>query len=121
MKLADETAAIAAMRHAQQPAVTVAIDSMTFREPVNVGDLLTCTAHVTYVHKSSMEVGVVVHAENLLTGLVTHTNSAYLVFVALSKEGRPAAVPGLHLETEEERREYEKAQERQSYRLSQRQ
>lgn len=120
MKLADEAAAIASMRHAQRPSVTVAIDSMTFKEPINVGDLVTCSAHVTYVHRSSMEVAVVVHAENLVTGQVTHTNSAYLVFVALSDDGRPAPVPALAIETPTERSEYEKAEERQRHRLAQR-
>lgn len=120
MKLADEAAAIASMRHAQRPSVTVAIDSMTFKEPINVGDLVTCSAHVTYVHRSSMEVAVVVHAENLVTGQVTHTNSAYLVFVALSDDGRPAPVPALAIETPTERAEYEKAEERQRHRLAQR-
>ncbi len=120
MKLADEAAAIASMRHAQRPSVTVAIDSMTFKEPINVGDLVTCSAHVTYVHRSSMEVAVVVHAENLVTGQITHTNSAYLVFVALSDDGRPAPVPALAIETPIERAEYEKAEERQRHRLTQR-
>jgi uncharacterized protein (TIGR00369 family) len=121
MKLADEAAAIAAMRHAQRPAVTVAMDSMTFRQPVNVGDLVTCTAHVTYVHKSSMEVRVEVHAENLVSGEITHTNSAYLVFVALGDDERPARVPALLLDTEDDRAAWAAAEERQNYRLAQRQ
>jgi uncharacterized protein (TIGR00369 family) len=120
MKLADETAAIAAMRHSQKPSVTVAMDSMTFRQPVQVGDLLTCTAHVTYVHKSSMEVSVEVHAENLVTGEVTHTNSAFLVFVALDPGGRPGRVPPLLLQTPDDREAWEAAEKRQKYRLSQR-
>ena len=120
MKLADEAAAIAAMRHAQKRAVTVAMDSMTFRQPIQIGDLVTCTAYVTYVSKSSMEVSVEVHAENPISGLLTHTNSAYLVFVALSDEGRPAPVPPLNLETEADIAEHARGQARQVARLAQR-
>src|SRR5258706_12137074 len=88
MKMVDEAGAIAAMRHAHKPCVTIAIDSMTFKEPVHLGDLLVCKARVTYVGKSSIEVLVLVHAENLLSAEVTHTNSAYLVFVALGPDGK---------------------------------
>src|SRR3954464_15265096 len=90
MKLVDEAGAIVAMRHAQAPCVTIAIDSMTFKQPVHVGQLMMCRARVTYVGKSSMEVQVSVHAENLLTGQVTHTNSAYVVYVALGPDGKAA-------------------------------
>ncbi len=117
MKLVDEAAAIAAIRHAQKPAVTVAMDSMTFRQPVQVGDLVTCAAHVVYVHKSSMEVEVHVTAENLVTGVVTHTNSAYLVFVALGPDGRSSGVPGLTLTTEAEQVAFAAGQARQQKRL----
>lgn len=120
MKLADEAAAIAAMRHAQKRAVTVAMDSMTFRQPVQIGDLVTCTAHVTYVSKTSMEVNVEVHAENPISGQLTHTNSAYLVFVALNEAGRPAPVPPLSLETEADVAEYARGKARQEARLAQR-
>jgi len=120
MKLADEAAAIAAMRHAQKRAVTVTMDSMTFRQPIQIGDLVTCTAYVTYVSRSSMEVSVVVHAENLLSGQVVHTNSAFLVFVALSDQGRPSAVPPLLLETDADRAEHAKGEARQKARLAQR-
>jgi len=120
MKLADEAAAIAAMRHAQKRAVTVAMDSMTFKQPIQIGDVVTCTAHVTYVSKSSMEVNVEVHAENPISGQVTHTNSAYLVFVALDDAGRPGAVPPLALETDRDRAEYAGGEARQKARLSQR-
>jgi len=120
MKLADEAAAIAAMRHAQKRAVTVAMDSMTFRQPIQIGDLVTCTARVTYVSKSSMEVNVEVHAENPISGQLTHTNSAYLVFVALTDQGRPAAVPPLLLESETDAAEYAKGKARQDARLAER-
>lgn len=120
MKMVDETAAISAMRHAQRPCVTVAIDSMTFRERVEVGELLSCTAMVNYVGRTSIEVGVKVSAENPITGETTHTNSAYLVFVALGEDDRPCAVPDLILETDDDRRRYDEGRERQEYRLSQR-
>ncbi len=103
MKMVDEAGAIAAMRHAQKPCVTIAIDSMTFKQPVHVGDLMLCKARVTYVGKSSIEVQVLVHAENLLTRAVTHTNSAYVVYVSLGIDGKSAAAPPLLLETDEDR------------------
>ena len=117
MKLVDETAAIVAMRHAQRPAVTVAMDSMTFRQPVHVGDLVTCTARVTYVHKSSMEVEVQVVAENPITGVTTHTNSAYLVFVALGEDGRSSPVPPLEIDSPAEMLAFENGKKRQALRL----
>ena len=118
MKLVDEAGAIAAMRHARHTCVTVAIDSMVFHSPVSVGQLLSCRARVTYVGRSSIEVSVLVHAEEILTGLITHTNSAQLVYVALSEEGRPTAVPPLRLETDEDRDNFEAARQRQRDRLS---
>ena len=121
MRMVDETAAIAAMRHAHRPCVTVAIDSMTFRERVEVGELLSCTAMVNYVGRTSMEVGVKVSAENPITGETTHTNSAYLVFVALGEDDRPCAVPELTLESDDDKRRFEEGEERQQYRLAQRQ
>ncbi len=121
MKLVDETAAIAAMRHAQRPVVTVAIDSMTFRQPVRVNDLLTCRARVTYVGKTSIEVSVLVTAENPITGQTTHTNSAFLVFVALASDGAHAApVPELRPENDEDLRRIEEGRLRQAQRLARR-
>jgi uncharacterized protein (TIGR00369 family) len=120
MKMVDEAGAICAMRHAQRPAVTVAIDSMTFRQPVHVGHLLSCHASVTYVGRSSIEVEVLVHAENPITGESTHTNSAYLVYVALGEDGKPCPVPPLVVETDEERAAWERARARQEHRLGRR-
>jgi len=121
MKMVDETAAISAMRHAQRPCVTVAIDSMTFKQPVQVGALLSCTARVNYVGRSSLEVGVKVSAENPITGETTHTNSAYLVFVALGEDDRPTGVPELTLETDDDKRRHEDGKARQAHRLSRKQ
>jgi len=120
MKLVDEAGGISAMRHAQRPCVTVAMDSMTFHSPIHVGELMSCVASVNYVGRSSVEVGVKVHAENPITGEVTHTNSAYLVYVAIDDDGKPCAVPALMPETDEERRRWGEARERQTQRLSQR-
>src|SRR6266545_2287008 len=117
MKLVDEAGALACMRHAQKKVVTVAIDSMTFRQPIKIGDLVILNAEVTYTGRTSMEVTVEVIAENPITGERTHTNTAYLVYVALDDEGRPTSVPQLKAETEEEKRRMEKAQERQERRL----
>lgn len=117
MKMVDEAGGIAAMRHAGRPCVTVAIDSMTFHSPVHVGELLCCEATVDWVGRSSLEVRVHVHAENPVTGQITHTNSAYLVYVAIDEEGKPCEVPPLALETDEERRLFEAAAERRKRRL----
>ena len=117
MKLVDEAGALACMRHAQRKVVTVAIDSMTFRQPIRIGDLIILNAEVSYVGHTSMEVEVHVSAENPVTGERTYTNTAYLVYVALDDEGRPTTVPGLKAETEEEKRRLEMAQERQERRL----
>ena len=117
MKLMDEAGALACMRHAQRKAVTVAMDSMVFRQPILIGDLVILTAEVTYVGRTSMEVEVQVNAENPVTGERTHTNTAYLVYVALDDEGRPTSVPGLTVETEAQQRRMEEAKERQERRL----
>ena len=119
MKLADEAGALACMRHAQKKVVTVAIDSMTFRQPIRIGDLIILNAEVSYTGRTSMEAEVQVLAENPITGERTHTNTAYLVYVALDDSGRPSSVPPLKAETEEEERKMEKAKERQQRRLEQ--
>jgi uncharacterized protein (TIGR00369 family) len=118
MKLIDEAGGLCATRHARHPAVTVAVDSLRFLSPVHVGDLVTFMAHLNWTGRTSMEAEVNVEAENLLTGQKTHTNSAYLVFVALDQEGHPVEVPGLILETEEERRRWMQGAQRQSDRLA---
>jgi uncharacterized protein (TIGR00369 family) len=119
MKLADEAGALACMRHAQQRVVTVAVDRMTFRQPIKIGDLVIITAEVSFVGRTSMEAEVHVEAENPITGERTHTNTAYLVYVALDEQGKPVPVPGLIPETEEQRRRMEDGRARQEYRLSQ--
>jgi len=117
MKLVDEAGALTCMRHAQRKVVTVAIDSMTFRQPIKIGDLVILNAEVTYTGHTSMEATVEVHSENPVTGEQIHTNTAYLVYVALDDEGKPTSVPPLKPETEEDQRKMEQAQERQQRRL----
>src|SRR5512144_2672659 len=116
MKLVDEAGALTCMRHAQRKVVTVAIDSMVFRQPIRIGDLIILNAEVSYVGRTSMEAEVQVLAENPITGEQTYTNTAYLVYVALDDEGRPTSVPGLIPETEEEKRRMQEAEERQARR-----
>lgn len=120
MKLVDEAAALSCMRHAQRKVVTVAIDSMVFRQPIRIGDLIILHAEVTYAGRTSMEAEVQVLAENPITGEQTHTNTAYLVYVALDDEGKPTAVPPLRYETDDEKRKAEAAKERQARRMKQR-
>src|SRR5688500_8907650 len=88
LNLADVAAAIGAMRHARRQCVTVAIDSVSFHSPVHVGELLALEAILTYVGRTSLEVRVNVHAEEPISGVITHTNSAYFVFVALDEKGQ---------------------------------
>jgi uncharacterized protein (TIGR00369 family) len=120
MKLADEAGALAAMRHAQHRVVTVAIDQMMFHEPIRIGDLVTLEAEVTYVGRTSMEARVSVTAEDPVGGERIHTNTAYLVYVALDDHGIPMPVPALIAETESEKARMEAGKDRQAYRLSRR-
>ena len=121
MKMADEAAGMAAVKHAKRPAVTVAVDSMAFHSPVHIGNLITVKAELTWVGRTSMEVRVVVQAEDVLTGTITHTNTAYFIYVALGNDGRPVPVPHLICETEEERARCERGAARQAHRLKMRQ
>ena len=118
MKLIDEAGGLCAARHARRPIVTVAVDSMMFLEPVHIGDLVTFSAHLTYVGRTSMEVEVCVEAEEIRTGKRRLTNTAYVVYVALGDDGRPAEAPPLILETEDERQQWERGKQRQSERLA---
>ena len=102
MKICDEAGAMAAVRHAGGTVVTVTVDSMRFHSPVHVGNLVFVDASVTWVGRTSIETRVTVRAENVATGEVTYTNTAYFVYVALGKDGRPTEVPTIVPETEEE-------------------
>ncbi len=120
LSMMDTTAAVSAIRHARLTCVTVSVDRVDFREPIYVGDLLIMKSSVNYVGRTSMEIGVRVEAENLLTGIRRHTNSCYLTFVAVDRDGRPVPVPPLKAETPEEIRRHESARERRESRLRER-
>ncbi|MGI8802712.1 MAG: acyl-CoA thioesterase [Solirubrobacteraceae bacterium] len=120
MKLCDEAAGLAAVRHSRRRVVTAGIDRMTFLVPIHVGELVTFAASVNAVWRTSLEVGVRVEAENPLTGAVRHTNSAYLTMVALGEDGHPTPAPPLRTETAAEERRGRDAQLRRANRLAER-
>ena len=107
MKLIDTAAGIAALRHCRTNVVTASMDRLDFHGPVFVGELVILRASINYAGKTSMEVGVRVEAENLLTGEVRHTNSAYLTMVAMGKNRRPIKVPKIMPKTQDERRRFD--------------
>jgi len=117
VRLIDEIASIVAFRHARSNVVTASIDRMDFLAPVYIGDLLRLIASINYVHRTSMEIGVRVEAENPLTGQIRHTGTCYLTCVALNRNGRPTAVPPLIVGTEEEKRRWAEAEVRRQRRL----
>ncbi len=118
VKILDEAAGVVAARHARSIVVTASIDRMDFHHPIFVGDLLFFKASLNYVGRTSMEIGVRVEAENLLTGDVRHAASAYLTYVALDMQGRPRDVPPLILETDDDRRRNREAADRRRIRLA---
>ncbi|HET7236770.1 MAG TPA: acyl-CoA thioesterase [Actinomycetota bacterium] len=120
MKLVDTAAGIAAIKHAGGMCVTVSIDEMSFLHPVHVGDLVTVRASVNDVGTTSLEVGVRVEVEDVITGERKHTSSAYLVFVALDEEGKPRAVPPLVTESDAQARRRREAKIRRRTRLEHR-
>lgn len=120
MKLCDEAAGIAALRHCGVRIVTAAMDRMTFVHPVNVGELVSCRAKVNAAWRTSMEVGVRVEAENPRTGETQHTSTAYLTMVALDERGQPTPVPALRAETADEVRRRNEAELRRANRLAER-
>jgi uncharacterized protein (TIGR00369 family) len=118
MRLVDTAAALSAIKHSGGLALTVAIDEMSFLEPVHIGEVLVLHACVNDVGTSSMECGVRVEAEDPLTGAVRHVNSAYLVFVAVDRAGRPRTVPRLVAETEAQQRRQQEAKLRRERRIA---
>ena len=120
LAMLDKTAAVCAIRHARKPCVTASVDRVDFREPIMVGELVIMKASVNWVGRTSMEIGVRVEAENLLTGVRRHTNSCYTTFVALDPSGAPTAVPQLICESAEELRRNSAAAERHRRRLEER-
>ena len=120
MRLADQAAAVAAIKHSGQRVVTVGMDRMDFLVPIYVGELVTCRATVNAAWRTSMEVGVRVEAENPMTGSRRHTTTAYLTMVALDDGGGPAAIPPLLALTPTETRRNREAELRRTNRLAER-
>jgi acyl-CoA hydrolase len=120
LSMVDTTAAVSAMRHARVTCVTASVDRVDFREPVHIGDLVIVHSSVNYVGRTSMEVGVRVETENLITGVRRHTNSCYLTFVAIDRNGRPVDIPPIVPETPAEILRFNAAKERRRRRLEER-
>jgi acyl-CoA hydrolase len=120
MKLADEAAALAAIKHSRQRVVTVGMDRMDFLVPIYVGELVTFQSTVNAAWRTSMEVGVRVQAENPVTGACRHSNTAYITMVALDEDGRPAPIPPVEANSPDEIRRKREAELRRAYRLAER-
>ena len=120
VKYIDETAGVVAFRHSRSNAVTASIDRVVFHHPVYIGNLLTLKACLNMAGRTSMEVGVRVESEDMLTGEVRHTASAYLTFVALDESGHPHKIPSLIVESEDEIRRQSQALNRRAVRLEER-
>ena len=118
MRLVDNAGGYAAMKHCGGPVVTVAMDEMTFLEPVYVGEVVTVKAMVNDTGRTSLEVGVRVEAENMRTGRRVHTSSAYAVYVALDRDGMPRPVPPVIAEDDEQRQRQREAKLRRENRLA---
>jgi acyl-CoA hydrolase len=117
MHLVDLAGALAAARHSRRPVVTASLDHLEFIHPVHIGQLLVLRSSVNRVFHTSMEVGVRVSVEDLRTGDVRHTCSAFLTFVALGDNGKPVTIPPVVPETPDEKRRFEQAGDRRRYRL----
>ncbi|HLM30587.1 MAG TPA: acyl-CoA thioesterase [Solirubrobacterales bacterium] len=120
MRMCDEVAGIAAIRHCGKRIVTAGVDRMTFVDPVHVGELLCCSATVNAAWRTSMEVGVRVEAENPRTAERRHTSTAYLTMVALDEDAKPTPVPPLVAESVDEQRREREAELRRANRLAER-
>lgn len=120
MKLVDEAAGLAAIKHSRQRVVTAGMDRMTFLVPIHIGELVSFTATVNAAWNTSMEVGVRVEAENPRTGEIRHTNTAYLTMVALADDDTPTPVPGVIAQTPSEQRRMREAELRRANRLAER-
>jgi acyl-CoA hydrolase len=117
LSLVDRVGAVCAVRHAGRQCVTVSVDKVDFREPIHVGELVTAYARVNFAGRTSMEVGVKIIAENVLTGERRHTNSCYVTYVALNAKGVPTDVPPIVPETPDEKRRYDRAAKRRATRV----
>jgi acyl-CoA hydrolase len=120
MRMCDEVAGLAALRHCGTRVVTAGVDRMTFLQPVYIGQLVTVRATVNAAWRTSMEVGVRVEAEDVRAHAIVQTSTAYLTMVALGDDGRPTPVPELAPETPDEVRREREAQLRRDNRLAER-
>ncbi len=120
MKLADSAGGTCAIRHTRRPVVTVVVDSMSFEQPVYVGNLVLVHARVTWTGHTSLETEVTIEAEDLLTGSVRHISRSYFVYVPIDDQGRPLPVPPLTVSSPEARQRWEEAEQRRSVRLERR-
>jgi uncharacterized protein (TIGR00369 family) len=118
LSMVDRAAGVAAMRHSGRPCVTVSIDRVDFKEPIFTGELVICQARVNFVGRTSMEIGVRVEAERLLSREKRHTNTCFLTFVAIDSGHRPVPVPPLTLETEEDRKRFREGRRRREVRIA---
>ena len=118
LSMVDRVAAVSAMRHSGRPCVTVSFDRVDFKEPIFTGELVTCQARVNFVGRTSMEIGVKVEAENLLTGEKRHTNTCFLTFVAIDADHRPVPVPPLKLDTEDDEKRFREGRRRREVRMA---
>ncbi|TFF98185.1 MAG: acyl-CoA thioesterase [Promethearchaeota archaeon] len=117
MKLIDQCGAIVASRHSHANCVTASVDRIDFLNPAYIGNVVTLKASMNYVGKTSMEIGVRIEDECLITGTKSHIASAYITYVALDADDKPIEVPRLIPETEEEKRRFREAQERREKRM----
>lgn len=120
LSMMDKAAAVCAIRHARTSCVTVSVDRVDFREPILVGDLVHMKASVNFVGRTSMEIGIRIEAENMLLGTRRHTNSCYVTYVALDRNGQPTEVPLLELETDADKRRFAAGSERHRLRAAER-
>jgi acyl-CoA hydrolase len=116
MKLIDTAAGIVASRHCRTNVVTASMDRLDFHQPVFMGELVVLRASINYAGNTSMEVGVRVEAEDLMTGEIRHTNSAYVTMVSLDENRKPTPIPKIMPETQDERRRFEEGKTRAQYR-----
>lgn len=117
LSLVDRVAAVCAIRHSRHQCVTVSVDKVDFKEPIHVGELVTAYGRVNFAGRTSMEVGVKLISENVLSGEKRHTNSCYVTYVALDENGQPTPVPPIVPQTPEEKRRYERASQRRASRV----
>lgn len=115
--IADSVAYVCAARHAGANCVTASVDKVDFREPIRIGELVTCVASVNYTGRASMEIGIKIYAEDFRAGAKRHTNSCYFTMVCLDAAGKPKEVPRIVPETDEEKRRYEEGRKRREARL----